>query len=62
LHSHIFTTSPIFHGITIINHDLEVIDNMDIEKGILSNLGMNKIMGVLIVDEDNDLLIPYIAN
>jgi hypothetical protein len=59
---HIFTTTPKFHGTTISNHYLEVIDCMDIAKGILSNLAMNKIMGLVVFDEDNDFPILYIAN
>jgi hypothetical protein len=50
LQAHIFTMTPTFHGTTIINHDLKVSDCIDIAHGLLSNLMMNKIMGVSTVD------------
>jgi len=51
-----------FHGSSIKNHDLKVIDNMDIEMGLLSNASMNKFIGVSFIDEDNDFMILDIAN
>jgi len=54
--------TPTFHGTTISNHDLEVIDWTDITKGLLRNSVMNKVKGVSIVDEDNNFPILDIAN
>jgi hypothetical protein len=62
LQVHIFTMTPTFHGTTISNHDLKIIDYMDITQGLLSNVMMNKIMGVSTVDKDNDFLILDIPN
>jgi hypothetical protein len=62
LYAHIFTTTSKFHGTTISNNDLEVIDFMDIEKGLLNNSMMNKIMGVSIVNEDIDFPMLEISN
>jgi len=45
LHEHIFTTPPTFHGFTITNDDLKIVDYMDIAHGLLENVEMNKIMG-----------------
>jgi hypothetical protein len=41
---HIFTTLSTFHGTTIGNHDLEIIDGMDVAISFLGNVEMNKIM------------------
>jgi hypothetical protein len=54
---HIFTTSPTFHGTSIGNHDLKIIDYTDITIDFLSNAVMNKIMGVSTVNEDGDFFI-----
>jgi hypothetical protein len=54
LQAHIFTMTPTFHGTSISNHDLKVIDGMDIAMGLLRNSSMNKVMGVSTIDEDND--------
>jgi hypothetical protein len=35
---------PTFHGTSIGNHDLKVVDYMDITIGFLGNVMMNKIM------------------
>jgi hypothetical protein len=45
LQAHIFATPHTFHGTTIGNHDLKIVDYTDIEHGLLSNMGINKIMG-----------------
>jgi hypothetical protein len=62
LKAHIFTMTPTFHGTSISNHDLKVVDCMDIEMGLLRNSTVNKVMGVSTVDEDNDLMMLDIAN
>jgi hypothetical protein len=54
--------TPAFHGTSINNHDLKNFYYMDIEMGLLRNSTMNKVMGVPIVDKDNDLTMLYIAN
>jgi hypothetical protein len=41
---------PTFHGTTIGNHDLKIVDCMDIEIDFLGNATMNKIMGVATVN------------
>jgi hypothetical protein len=50
LQAHIFTTPSTFHGTTIGNHDLKIVDNTDITHGLLGNVAMNKIVGVSTVD------------
>jgi hypothetical protein len=45
LETHIFTAPSTLHGTTIGNHDLEIVDNMDVEMSFLGNVAMNKIMG-----------------
>ena len=45
LEMHIFTAPSTFHGTTIGNHDLEIIDKMDVAMSFLGNAVMNKIMG-----------------
>jgi hypothetical protein len=50
LEMHIFTMPPTFHGTTIGNHDLKIVDDIDIEIGFLRNAMMNKIMGVSTVN------------
>jgi hypothetical protein len=47
---HIFTTPPTFHGTYIGNHDLKIVDCMDIEMGFLSNVMMNKIMSATTIN------------
>jgi hypothetical protein len=39
LESHIFTSSPTFHGTSIGNHDLKIIDGTDVEIDFLGNVG-----------------------
>jgi hypothetical protein len=51
LEAHIFTTPSTFHGTLIRNHDLEIINLMDIEIDFyLGNATMNKIMVVVVVN------------
>jgi hypothetical protein len=56
LEMHIFTTPSTFHGTTIGNHDLEIIDGMDVAMSFLGNAAMNKIMGVSTINQNDDLL------
>jgi hypothetical protein len=56
LEMHILTTPSTFHGITICNHDLEIIDDMDVAMSFLGNAAMNKIMGASTINQNNDLL------
>jgi hypothetical protein len=52
---HIFTVPSTFHGTTIGNHDLEIVDSMDVAMSFLGNATMNKIMGA-------SMLIPNIGS
>jgi hypothetical protein len=54
LESHIFTLSHTFHGTTIFNHDLKIIDDMDVTIHFLGNVAMNKAMGATTVHKDDD--------
>jgi hypothetical protein len=56
LETHIFTTPSTFHGTTIDNHDLEIIDDMDVAMSFLGNAAMNKIMGATTINQNDDLL------
>jgi hypothetical protein len=62
LSSNSFTTSPTFHGNSIGNHDLKIIDTMDIEIDFLGNAMMNKIMGAAIVNGDDEFLMLNVTN
>jgi hypothetical protein len=55
LETHIFTTPSTFHGATIGNHDLEIIDGMDVAMSFLGNVAMNKIMGASTINQNDDL-------
>jgi hypothetical protein len=44
-----------FHGTTIGNHDLEIIDDMDVAMTFLRNAVMNKIMGAATINQNDDL-------
>ena len=52
----IFTTPSRFHGTTIGNHDLEIIDDMVVAMSFLGNAVMNKIMGASTINQNDDLL------
>jgi hypothetical protein len=54
LETHIFTTPATFHRTTIGNHDLEIVDNMDVAMGFLGN-AMNKIVGAATINQNDDL-------
>jgi hypothetical protein len=56
LETHIFTTPSTFHGATIGNHDLEIIDGMNVATIFLGNATMNKIMGAYTNNQNDDLL------
>jgi hypothetical protein len=45
LEMEIFTTPSTFHGTNIDNHDLEIVDDMDVAMSFLGNAVMYKIMG-----------------
>jgi hypothetical protein len=62
LETHILTMPPTFHGTSIGNHDLKVVDCTYITISFLGNAVMNKIMGVAIVNEDDDLLMLNLTN
>ena len=55
LETQIFTTPSTFHGTTTGNHDLEIIDGMDVEMSFLGNVAMNKIMGVSTINMNDDI-------
>jgi len=55
LETHIFTTTPTFHGTSIGNHDLKIVDYMDIEMGSFRNALMNEIMSETTINYDDDL-------
>lgn len=55
LEMHIFTVPATFHRTTIGNHDLKIIDNMDVVMGFLGNVAMNKIAGAATINQDDDL-------
>jgi len=57
LESHIFTPSPKFHGTTIGNHDLKIIDKMDVTIDFLGNATMNKVMSATTVQKDDEFTI-----
>jgi len=62
LESHIFTSSPTFHGTTIDNHDLKIIDGTDVTIDFLGNATMNKVMGVTTLYKDDDFPIFDVTN
>jgi hypothetical protein len=61
LETHIFTMPSTFHGTTIGNHDLEIIDGMDVAMSFLGNVAMNKIMGVAPINQNDDLSFLYVT-
>jgi hypothetical protein len=62
LERNIFTTPPTFHGPTIGNHDLKVVDFSNIAISFFGNVAMNKIMGASNVNEDVDLSMLNVTN
>jgi hypothetical protein len=55
LEMHIFTAPATFHRTTIGNHDLEIVDSMDVAIGFLGNAMMNKIVGATTINQNDDL-------
>jgi hypothetical protein len=55
LDTHIFKSPTTFHRTTIGNHDLEIVDSMDVAMGFLGNAAMNKIMGAATINQNDDL-------
>jgi hypothetical protein len=55
LEMHIFIAPATFHRTTIGNHDLEIVDSMDVAMGFLGNAAMNKIVGVATINQNDDL-------
>jgi hypothetical protein len=62
LETHIFAIPSTFHGATMRNHDLEIIDCMDIAMHLLGNAVMNKIMGASTINKDDDLPMLDVTN
>jgi hypothetical protein len=62
LKSHIFTSSPTFHGTTIGNHDLKIIDDTYVKIDFLGNAMMNKVMGATTIHKDDDFPIFDVTN
>jgi hypothetical protein len=62
LETHIFTTPPTFHGHTIGNNDLKIIDGTYIAISFLGNATMNKIMGPSTLNKDDYLHILNVTN
>jgi hypothetical protein len=62
LEPHIFTSSPTFHGTSIGNHVLKIIDGADVTIDFLGNAVMNKIMGATTVHKDDDFTIFNVTN
>jgi hypothetical protein len=62
LEIHIFTTPTTFHGVTINNHDLKIVDDTNIAIDFMGNAMMNKIMGVSTVNKDDDLPMINVVN
>jgi hypothetical protein len=44
-----------FHRTTIGNHDLEIVDSMDVAMGFLGNVVINQIVGVATINQNDDL-------
>jgi hypothetical protein len=44
------------------NHDLEIIDNMDIAMGFLGDAAMNKIVGAATINQDDDLSVLEVTD
>ena len=55
METHIFIAPATFHRITIGNHDLEIVDSMDVAMGFLGNAAMNKIVGATTINQNDDL-------
>jgi hypothetical protein len=62
LETHIFTAPATFHRTPIGNHDLEIVDNMDVAMGFLGNAVMNKIVGAPTINQNDDLSVLDVTN
>ena len=62
LEAHIFTIPPTFHGSSIGNHDLKIIDDTYISISFLGNVAMNKIMGASTINKNDDLPMLNVTN
>ena len=62
LEMHIFTMPSTFHGPTNGNHDLKIMDDMDIAISFLGNVAMNKIMGASTINKNDDLPMLDVTN
>jgi hypothetical protein len=62
LETHIFTSPSTFHRATIGNHDLEIINSMDIAVGFLGDAAMNKVVGAATINQDDDLSVLDITD
>jgi hypothetical protein len=62
LEMHIFKALATFHRTTIGNHDLEIVDDMDVAMGFLGNVTMNKIMGTSTINQNDDLSMLDVTN
>jgi hypothetical protein len=60
--THIFTVPSTFHGTTIGNNNLEIVDGMDVAMGFLGNAAMNKIMGTSNINQNDNLLMLDVTN
>jgi hypothetical protein len=62
LEPQIFRKCPTFHGTSVGNHDLKIIDGTNVTFDFLGNEAMNKIMGATTVNKDDDFLMLNISN
>jgi hypothetical protein len=58
----IFPTPTTFHGTSISNHDLKIVDTTNIAIDFLGNVVVNKIMGVSSVNKDDDFPMLNLVN
>ena len=57
METNIFTAHATFHRATIRNHDLEIVDSVDVAMGFLGKATMNKIVGATTINQNDDLLV-----
>jgi hypothetical protein len=62
LETHIFKMAATFHGATIGNHELKIVDDTNIAIDFLGNEAMNKIIGDATFNKDYDLPMLNVAN
>jgi hypothetical protein len=62
LETHIFTAPSTFHRAPIGNHDLEIINSMDIAVGFLGDVAMNKVVGAATINQDDDFSVLDITD